>query len=91
MFNFEWDTAKAKTNIEKHGVTFDEAVSVFVDEFAVTVADTDHWEDEDRSRPFGYSSKQRILVVVHTERRNGVRIISARKATENEKNFYRKR
>jgi uncharacterized DUF497 family protein len=85
MFNFEWDDQKAASNLSKHGVSFDEAVSVFGDGRALTFSDTDHSELEDRSRPYGVSNKTRLLVVVHTERRNGIRIISARKATRYEK------
>lgn len=88
MFTFHWDDAKATGNLRKHGVSFDEAVSVFGDELALTFADTDHAEDEDRSRTYGISSKGRLLVVVHTERRNGIRVISARKATKHEKTIY---
>ena len=88
MFKFEWDDQKATSNLSKHGVSFDEAVSVFGDGKALTFADTDHSEAEDRSRTYGISNKSRLLVVVHTERRNGIRIISARKATRYEKSIY---
>ena len=85
---FEWDPDKATRNVVKHGVSFDEALSVFGDPMAVTFADTDHVETEDRSRTFGASNRARVLVVVHTERREAVRIISARKATRHEKSIY---
>ena len=88
MFKFEWDTQKAASNLRKHGVSFDEAVSVFADALALTFADTDHYESEDRSRTYGISNKGRLLVIVHTERRENVRIISARKATRYEKDIY---
>jgi uncharacterized DUF497 family protein len=88
MLNFEWDDQKAARNLRKHGVSFDEAVSVFADGQALTFADSDHFESEDRSRTYGISNKARLLVVVHTERRNNVRIISARKATRYEKSIY---
>ena len=88
MFNFEWDDKKAANNLSKHGVPFDEAVSVFGDGQALTFTDTDHSELEDRSRTYGVSNKVRLLVVVHTERRSGIRIISARKATRYEKGIY---
>jgi uncharacterized DUF497 family protein len=88
MFKFEWDYQKAERNLRKHGVSFDEAVSVFGDELALTFSDTDHAETEDRSRTYGISNKTRLLVVIHTERKNNVRIISARKATRYEKNIY---
>ncbi len=88
MFKFEWDDQKAASNLQKHGVSFDEAVSVFADGLALTFADTDHYESEDRSRTYGISHKGRLLVRVHTARRNNVRIISARKATRYEKGIY---
>ena len=88
MFKFEWDDQKAASNLQKHGVSFDEAVTVFGDTRALTFSDTDHSELEDRSRTYGSSNKTRLLVVVHTERRSGVRIISARKATRYEKGIY---
>ena len=87
-FDFEWDDDKAARNFLKHGVSFEEALSVFGDEQALTFADTDHSDLEDRSRTYGRSNKGRLLVVVHTERRNSVRIISARKATRYEKGIY---
>ena len=88
MFKFEWDDPKAASNLLKHGVSFDEAVTVFGDEKALTFHDTDQTEFEDRSRTYGMSNKTRLLVVVHTERRSGMRIISARKATRYEKSIY---
>lgn len=90
MFKFEWDVQKAASNLRKHGISFDEAVSVFADGLALTFVDSDHYESEDRSRTFGMSNKGRLLVVVHTERRDNVRIISARKATRYEKVIYEK-
>jgi uncharacterized DUF497 family protein len=88
MLKFEWDATKAASNLHKHGVSFDEAVSVFADALALTFADTDHFESETRSRTYGLSNKKRLLVVIHTERRNHVRLISARKATRYEKSIY---
>jgi uncharacterized DUF497 family protein len=88
MFKFEWDDPKAASNLLKHSVSFDEAVTVFGDGRALTFHDTDHTEFEDRSRTYGISNKTRLLVVVHTERRSGMRIISARKATRYEKSIY---
>ena len=88
MFKFEWNDQKAASNLSKHGVSLDEAVSVFGDGQALTFSDTDHSEFEDRSRTYGISNNSRLLVVVHTERRNGIRIISARKATRYEKSIY---
>lgn len=89
MFKFEWDDQKVARNLSKHGVSFDEAVSIFGDGQALTFSDTDHSEFEDRSRTYGISNKSRLLVVIHTEPRNGIRIISARKATRYEKSIYK--
>ena len=88
MFEFQSDDQKAASNLRKHGVSFDEAVSVFGDAMALTFADTDHADNEDRSRTYGISNNARLLVVIHTERQNGIRIISARKATRYEKSIY---
>ena len=88
MFQFEWDARKATSNLRKHGISFDEAVSVFGDALAVTYADTDHFESEHRSRTYGLSARGRLLVVVHTERQGNIRIISARKATRHEETIY---
>jgi hypothetical protein len=88
MFQFEWDPQKAERNMRKHGTSFDEAITVFSDPMALTFLDTDHSETEDRSRTYGVSNIGRLLVVVHTERRNKLRIISARKATRYEKSIY---
>jgi len=87
---FEWDSRKKKTNIKKHGVSFDEARTVFYDENAIQFFDPDHSEDEDRFILLGMSFKLRILVVCHCFRKNEtvVRIISARKADRNEENEY---
>ena len=81
---------KAASNLKKHGVSFDEAVSVFADSMALTFTDSDHSDFEGRSRTYGVSNEARLLVVVHTERRNSVRIVSARKATRYEKGIYEK-
>lgn len=88
MFSFEWDPEKAANNERKHSISFDEAVTVFGDPLAVTFSDTDHSENEDRSRTYGISGKGRLLVVVHTERPGNLRIISARKATRYEQSIY---
>jgi uncharacterized DUF497 family protein len=85
---FEWDDQKAASNLLKHGVSFEEALSAFGDTMGLTFADTDHSKGEDRSRTYALSNKTRLLVVVHTERRDVVRIISARKATRYEKSIY---
>ena len=87
---FEWDSNKAKINIEKHGVTFEEASTVFSDEYAIIFDDPEHSEDEDRSIILGFSANARILIVCHCLREEGnvIRIISARKATRTEGQQY---
>ena len=90
MLLFEWDTDKAKRNVEIHGVTFDEASTVFKDPFSLTIYDPLHSEEEDRFVLIGNSFKNRLLVVIHTERCDNIRIISARKATKNERKYYEK-
>ena len=87
---FEWDERKAAANVKKHGVRFDEAKSVFVDERARLISDPDHSEDEDRFVLLGLSSALRILLVCHCYRSEEgvIRIISARKATAAESKFY---
>ncbi len=88
---FEWDLSKASANVRKHGVSFDEARTVFYDDFAVQFFDEDHSADEERFIMLGSSSEARLLIVCHFERADGdvIRIISARKATRNEAAFYR--
>ena len=85
---FEWDSIKAAKNARKHRVSFQEATSVFYDPLAVTGADPDHSEDEERLVTFGMSSAGQLLVVSHTERDEAVRIISARIATQTERRIY---
>ena len=87
---FEWDDRKEKTNIKKHGISFDEARTVFYDENAVQFFDPDHSEDEDRFILLGISFKLRALVVCHCFRKSEtvVRIISARKADKDEERVY---
>ncbi len=88
--HFEWDDRKAAANITKHGVSFEEARSVFVDERAKLIGDPDHSEDEDRFVLLGLSSALRLLLVCHCYRseNNAIRIISARKATAKESKSY---
>ncbi len=89
---FEWDETKNRANIRKHGVSFEEAQTVFLDENAIRFFDPDHSEDEDRFIMLGMSFKLRVLVVCHCYRKNDtmIRIISARKAVKNEeKNYWR--
>ena len=81
---FEWDPNKARTNLLRHGVSFEEASSVFGDSLAVTFPDPDHSASEQRSLTFGFSERHRLLVVAHTERSGRVRIINARAATRRE-------
>ena len=88
MLIFEWDPQKAESNIEKHGVSFEEASTVFRDPLSITIGDPLHSTDEQRMVQIGISHKNRLLVVVHTERSGNIRIISARKATKNERNNY---
>jgi uncharacterized protein len=90
MIRFEWDPAKAKANERKHGVTFDEAQSVFHDEYATQFFDEENSTDEERFIILGMSAGARLLIVCHCERANGevIRIISARKATRRESAHY---
>ena len=90
MIRFEWDPAKAKANVRKHGVSFEEAQSVFFDEFAVQFFDEEHSAEEERFLMLGMSSEARLLLVCHCERRAGrvIRIISARRATKRESTYY---
>ena len=83
--HFEWDRAKAEANRRKHRVTFDEAVSVFYDPLSATFPDPDFSRSEERLITVGNSSRQRLLVVVHTEQSETIRIISARLATAHER------
>lgn len=82
---FEWDRDKAAQNLEKHDVSFDEAVTVFHDPLAATFDDPDHSAGEQRFVTIGYSSQNRLIVVAHTERGESIRIISARLATSQER------
>jgi uncharacterized DUF497 family protein len=88
--HFEWDDRKAVANAKKHGVSFEEARSVFVDERAKLIGDPDHSEDEDRFVILGLSSALRLLLVCHCYRSEGnvIRIISARKASAKEFKSY---
>lgn len=90
MIEFEWDPAKAASNLRKHGISFEEARSVFYDDLALQFFDADSSEAEDRFLMLGMSSEARILLVCHCERESGhvIRIISARKATSNEARHY---
>ena len=90
MIRFDWDPAKAAYNLRKHGVSFEEAQSVFYDEFAIQFYDEAHSSDEERFLMLGMSSGAHLLLVCHCERDGGdiIRIISARKATKQESSHY---
>jgi uncharacterized DUF497 family protein len=85
---FEWDPAKAAANLEKHGVSFTEATTVFGDSLAGTTVDPRHHLDEVRFVTVGLSGLRRLLVVAHVERDERIRIISARTATRRERRTY---
>jgi len=90
MIRFEWDQAKNLSNQKKHGISFEEAKSVFYDENAIQYYDEESSEVEDRFLMVGFSQNSRVLLVCHCERNEGrmIRIISARKATKNERSCY---
>lgn len=88
MLKFEWDAAKAAANVAKHGVSFEEAATVFGDQLALTFNDPDYSSGEQRFITFGLSEKSRVLLVVNVERGRTIRIISARKATRHERAIY---
>lgn len=89
-FTFEWNASKASINKKKHGISFEEAKSVFFDDNAAVIHDPEHSQDEDRFVILGLSTIARVLVVCHCYRKNDrvIRIISARKATKNESMQY---
>jgi len=86
--NFEWDEKKAKSNWAKHGVSFAEATTVFGDPLSLTIPDPAHSQVEDRFIIIGSSHRRKLLVVVHTERGDNIRIISARWANRRERMSY---
>jgi uncharacterized DUF497 family protein len=90
---FDWNEKKNKNNIQKHGISFNEAKTVFWDEHAILISDNEHSEFEDRFLILGFSFKSSLLVVVHCYREDDeiIRIISARKATRTERNTYKRR
>jgi len=90
MIRFEWDKSKASSNKRKHGVSFEEAQSVFYVDFAVQFFDDENSEEEDRFLILGHSNQSRILLICHCEKDSGnlIRIISARKATTKERKLY---
>jgi len=85
---FSWDAAKAARNLKKHGISFEEAATVFGDPLSCTIHDPDHSDDETRFVLIGQSFRCTVLVVVHSESESGIRIISAREATRRERNAY---
>ena len=85
---FEWDPEKAAQNLRRHGVSFEEASRAFGDPLSRTIHDPDHSDDEDRFLLLGEADPGRLLVVAHTERRNRIRIISARVAGRRERKTY---
>lgn len=89
---FEWDQRKSYINLNKHGISFEEAKTVFYDDSAVLISDPDHSQDEDRFILLGLSSTSRILIVCHCYRghEDRIRIISARQATKRESQIYRR-
>jgi len=85
---FEWDPAKAQENLLSHGVSFEEATTVFGDALAGTIPDPDHSEGEVRFVTIGWTANGRLIVVSHSEEGDTIRIISAREATSHERKQY---
>jgi hypothetical protein len=85
---FDWDSKKAQNNLRKHGVSFDEAATVFLDPHAVSGPDPDHSVGEERHITFGYSRLGRLLAVCHTYRPGAIRIIDGRRVTRGERKIY---
>ncbi len=85
---FEWDDKKAQSNKRKHGITFGEASTIFGDPLSITIPDPAHLIGEDRFITIGTSANGKLIVIVHTERDDIIRIISARNATRNERRQY---
>ena len=85
---FEWDLKKEKINQRKHGVSFEEATTVFGEPLATTILDPDHSEGEERFLTTGLSDRQKVLIVWHTERGERIRIVGAREATPHERRIY---
>ena len=86
--DFEWDERKADSNLKKHGISFNEAITVFEDPLCLTFDDPIYSNSEERYLTIGYSYQNRLLLVVNTEREGNIRIISARKVTKNERKIY---
>ncbi len=88
MLQFEWDPGKAERNLEKHGVSFPEAATVFGDELSYTFDDPDHSDEEVRYLTVGFSRTGKLIIVSHTDRQEKIRIISARALTKQERQFF---
>jgi hypothetical protein len=86
--SFEWDENKAKSNLAKHEVSFEEASAVFGDPLSLTVPDPAHSQAEDRFITMGHSHQRKLLIVVHTERGDNIRVVSARRASRKERKTY---
>jgi uncharacterized DUF497 family protein len=86
--SFEWDEIKAGANLTKHGVSFEEAATVFGDPLSLTIPDPAHSQVENRFIIVGQSHRRKLLVVVHTERGDNIRVISARRASKRERKEY---
>ena len=87
---FEWDARKARSNVAKHGVSFEEASTVFGDPLSLTIPDPEHSKTEDRFVTMASAFTGKLLVVVHTDRGDNIRIISARRASRRERKSYEK-
>jgi hypothetical protein len=88
QYTFEWDAEKARQNVDKHGISFEEAVTAFGDPLSLTVSDPDHSDSEERQLLLGMSRRSRLVVVAFTERGDRLRIITARLASRREKRKY---
>jgi len=86
--SFEWDPAKARSNLQKHGVSFGEAATVLADPLSITIADPDHSHEEERFLVLGQSQAGRLLIVLITERGDFIRLIGAREMTAHERRAY---
>jgi uncharacterized DUF497 family protein len=85
---FEWDSAKARSNLKKHGVSFEEGATIFGDPLSATIRSPDHSKGESRFVTVGQSARGRVLVVAHTDDEDVIRIISVRSATRRERKSY---
>ena len=88
MYQFEWDAKKGRSNVRKHGISFEEAITVFADPLSLNMPDPDHSENEQRYLVLGTSTRGRLLLVAYAERPPRTRIISARRASRPERRNY---